>query len=127
MTSVRAAAWPGPDLTEFDWWLEAGHPGLRHSHPHAGCHGLHLSQRWRADRGQQHGRNLQESLRLDVFLNPKLSIYYDVDKIKGAYIEAGCFTRHSLLRRAAAHHRCAGRLQRRTGSQRQRRERAGQL
>jgi hypothetical protein len=23
------------------------------------------------------------------FLNPKLSIYYDVDKIKGAYIEAG--------------------------------------
>ena len=48
---------------------------------------------WRSDQRRQHGRDLRQA-GFDVPLSPQLSIYYDVDKIKGAYIEAD--VSHSL-------------------------------
>jgi hypothetical protein len=76
----------GPDLTEFDWWAELGIPvGKVTITPGA------TGYIYPNDGGLTEDNNTIEvygKLSADVFLSPKLSIYYDVDKIKGAYIEA---------------------------------------
>jgi len=76
----------GPDLTEFDWWAELGIPvGKVTLTPGA------TGYIYPNDAGLTEDNNTIEvygKLSADVFLNPKLNIYYDVDKIKGAYIEA---------------------------------------
>ena len=76
----------GPDLTEFDWWLELGIPvGKVTLTPGA------TGYIYPNDGGLTEDNNTVEiygKFAADVFLSPKLSIYYDVDKIKGAYIEA---------------------------------------
>jgi hypothetical protein len=73
------------DLTEFDWWGEIGIPvGI------ATITGGATGYIYPNDFGLTKANNTVEvygKVALDVPLNPKLSVYYDVDKIKGAYIE----------------------------------------
>ena len=77
----------GPDLTEFDWWAELGIPvGKVTLTPGA------TGYIYPNDAGLTSDNNTIEiygKFAADIFLQPKLSVYYDVDKIKGAYIEAG--------------------------------------
>ncbi len=75
----------GPDLTEFDWWGEISIPaGL------ATITGGATGYIFPNDAGLTKSNNTVEvygKLGLDVPLSPKVSAYFDVDKIKGLYIE----------------------------------------
>ena len=77
----------GPDLTEFDWWAELGIPVGSKVTLTPGATGYIYPN----DAGLTEDNNTIEvygKLSADVLFSPKLSVYYDVDKIKGAYIEA---------------------------------------
>lgn len=80
----------GPDLAEFDWWAEYGRTvgkldlilgatGYYYPNP-ADNAGLALTNDIKTI--EIYGR-----FGFDAPLSPRLSIYYDVDKIKGAYFE----------------------------------------
>jgi len=75
----------GPDLTEFDWWGEVSIPaGI------ATLTGGATGYIYPNDFGLTKDNNTVEvygKVSLDVPLNPKVSAYYDVDKIKGLYVE----------------------------------------
>jgi hypothetical protein len=77
----------GPDLTEFDWWAELGIPVGSVVTITPGATGYIYPN----DGGLTEDNNTVEiygKVSFATFLSPKLSVYYDVDKIKGAYIEA---------------------------------------
>lgn len=77
----------GPDLTEFDWWGELGY-SVGKATLTAGATGYIFPN----DFGLTSDNNTVEvygKVALDVPFSPKVSIYYDVDKIRGAYIEGG--------------------------------------
>ena len=75
----------GPDFTEFDWWGEIGIPvGV------ATITGGATGYIFPNDFGLTKANNTVEvygKVALDVPLSPKVSAYYDVDKVKGLYIE----------------------------------------
>lgn len=75
------------DLTEFDWWGEIGIPvGV------ATITGGATGYIYPNDLGLTKDNNTIEvygKVALSVPLNPKVSAYYDVDKVKGLYIEGG--------------------------------------
>ena len=75
----------GPDLTEFDWWAEIGVPvGI------ATVTGGATGYIYPNDAGLTSDFNTIEvygKLALSTPLNPKVSAYYDVDKVKGLYVE----------------------------------------
>jgi hypothetical protein len=75
----------GPDLTEFDWWGEIGVPvGV------ATLTGGATGYIYPNDNGYTSDFNTIEvygKVALSTPLNPKLSAYYDVDKVKGLYVE----------------------------------------
>jgi Bacterial protein of unknown function (Gcw_chp) len=73
------------DLTEFDWWAEIGYPYQKASFT-LGATGYVFPN----DFGFTKDANTVEiygKVGLDVPLSPKLAVFYDVDKIKGAYFE----------------------------------------
>ena len=85
----------GPDLTEFDWWAELGIPVGSVVTLTPGATGYIYPN----DGGLTEDNNTVEiygKVAFSTFLSPKLSVYYDVDKIKGAYIEAGVSQGFSL-------------------------------
>ena len=75
----------GPDLTEFDWWGEIGLPvGV------ATLTGGATGYIYPNDAGLTKDFNTIEiygKVALSTPLSPKLSAYYDVDKVKGLYVE----------------------------------------
>jgi hypothetical protein len=75
------------NLSEFDPYAEVSFPAGK-----ATITGGALGYIYPNDAGTTSDFNTVEiygKLGLDVPLSPELSVYYDVDKIKGAYIEAG--------------------------------------
>ena len=75
------------DLTEFDWWGEVGFPVGEKTALTAGRHRL---QSIRTTRASPRTRILSSFTkpRLRGYRSvPKLAVWYDVDKIKGAYFE----------------------------------------
>jgi hypothetical protein len=75
------------NFAEFDWWGEIGVP-VGVATLTAGVTGYHFPN----DVGFTSDLNTIEvygKAALDVPLNPKVSAYYDVDKIKGLYLEGG--------------------------------------
>lgn len=75
----------GPDFTEFDWWGEIGIP-VGVATVTTGATGYIFPN----NAGLTKANNTVEvygKVAFGVPLNPKLSVYYDVDKVKGAYIE----------------------------------------
>lgn len=75
----------GPDLTEFDWWGEIGIPAGIASLT-AGATGYIYPN----DFGLTSDFNTIEiygKVALSTPLSPKVSAYYDVDKVKGLYVE----------------------------------------
>jgi hypothetical protein len=77
----------GPDLTEFDWWGEVGVPvGI------ATVTGGVTGYIYPNNAGYTSASNTLEvygKLALSAPFNPKVSVYYDVDKVKGFYVEGG--------------------------------------
>jgi Bacterial protein of unknown function (Gcw_chp) len=75
----------GPDLTEFDWWGEIGVPvGV------ATLTGGATGYIFPNNAGFTKASNTIEvygKIALSTPLNPKVSAYYDVDKVKGLYVE----------------------------------------
>jgi hypothetical protein len=74
------------DLTEFDWWGEVGFPVGEKTTLTAGATGYIYPN----DAGFTSDANTIElygKAAFDVPLSPKLAVWYDVDKIKGAYFE----------------------------------------
>jgi hypothetical protein len=74
-----------PDLTEFDWWGEIGYTVGK-----ATLVGGATGYIYPNDFGLTKDNNTIEvygKLSLDAPLSPKISAYYDVDKIKGLYLE----------------------------------------
>ena len=84
----------GPDLTEFDWWAELGIPvgSIVTITPGATGYIYPNDKKVPAVPGLLTEDNntveIYGKVAFSTFLSPKLSVYYDVDKIKGAYIEA---------------------------------------
>jgi Bacterial protein of unknown function (Gcw_chp) len=77
----------GFNFAEFDWWGEVSYPVGK-----ATLTGGATGYIYPNDFGLTKANNTVEiyaKAALDAPLSPKLSIYYDVDKIKGAYIEGG--------------------------------------
>jgi hypothetical protein len=75
----------GPDFTEFDWWGEIGIPAGPATVT-AGATGYIFPN----DFGLTKANNTVEvygKVALSGMLSPKVSAYYDVDKIKGLYVE----------------------------------------
>jgi hypothetical protein len=75
----------GPDLTEFDWWAEYAH-SLGQAELVVGATGYIYPN----DLGLTSDANTIEiygRLGLANVLSPRISAYYDVDKIKGLYFE----------------------------------------
>jgi hypothetical protein len=76
----------GPDLTEFNWWAEYAH-SLGQAELSLGATGYIYPN----DTGITSDANTIEiygRLGLANVLSPRISAYYDVDKIKGLYLEA---------------------------------------
>lgn len=76
----------GAGLTEFDWWGEVGFPVGEKTTLTAGVTGYVFPN----DDGFTSDANTVEiygKAAFDVPLSPKLAVWYDVDKIKGAYFE----------------------------------------
>lgn len=76
----------GAGLAEFDWWGEVGFPVGPKTTLTAGITGYHFPN----DNGFTSAANTIEvygKAAFDVLLSPKLAVWYDVDKIKGAYFE----------------------------------------
>jgi hypothetical protein len=74
------------DLTEFDWWGEVGFSVGEKTSLTAGVTGYIYPN----DAGFTKDANTVEiygKAAFDVPLSPKLAVWYDVDKIKGAYFE----------------------------------------
>jgi hypothetical protein len=84
-TISEGGALASPDLTEFDWWGEIGVPvGL------ATLTGGATGYIYPNDAGLTKASNTLEvygKIALSTPLSPKLSAYYDVDKVKGLYVE----------------------------------------
>jgi hypothetical protein len=75
------------NFAEFDWWGEVSYPVGK-----ATLTGGATGYIYPNDFGLTKANNTVEiyaKAALDAPLSPKVSIYYDVDKIKGAYIEGG--------------------------------------
>jgi hypothetical protein len=75
------------NFAEFDWWGEVSFPVGK-----ATLTGGATGYIYPNDLGLTKANNTVEiyaKAALDAPLSPKVSIYYDVDKIKGAYIEGG--------------------------------------
>ena len=75
----------GPDLTEFDWWAEYAH-SFGQAELVFGATGYVYPN----DQGITSDANtieLYARLGLANVLSPRLSAYYDIDKIKGLYLE----------------------------------------
>ncbi|MGH7536532.1 MAG: TorF family putative porin [Gemmatimonadales bacterium] len=76
----------GAGLAEFDWWAEVGFPVGEKATITAGATGYVFPN----DDGFTSDFNTVElygKVGLSVPLNPKLSVWYDVDKVDGAYFE----------------------------------------
>lgn len=75
----------GPDLTEWNWWLEAG-TALG---PHQVAAGI-TGYRFPNDSGLTSSSNTAELFaraQFDLPLNPRLGLFYDVDRYNGVYAE----------------------------------------
>jgi uncharacterized protein Gcw-chp len=73
------------DVTEFDWWGEFNYP-VQKANLTLGATGYYFPN----DFGFTKAANTYEiygKVGLSVPLNPKVAVWYDVDKIKGAYFE----------------------------------------
>jgi hypothetical protein len=85
-SDISEAAGSGSfDLTEFDWWGEVNYP-YQKANLTLGATGYIFPN----DFGFTKDANTVEiygKVGLSVPLNPKLAVWYDVDKIKGAYFE----------------------------------------
>ena len=80
----------GGGLTEFDWWAEIGIP-VGVATVTGGATG-YIYTGDKADGGLTSADNTTEvygKLDVGIPLNPSFAIYYDVDNIKGAYMEFG--------------------------------------
>ena len=84
-TISEGGALASPDLTEFDWWGEIGVPvGI------ATITGGATGYIYPNNAGFTKASNTIEvygKVGLATVLNPKVSAYYDVDKVKGLYVE----------------------------------------
>ena len=96
MTSARAGRISTFNLAEFDPYAEMALPG-RQRDPDVRRHRLHLSQRGISPtsandsvcNSDSNTWELYGKAEFDVTLFAPLAVYYDIDKIDGAYIEAG--------------------------------------
>lgn len=73
------------NVAEFDWWAEIGIPAGKLTIT-PGATGYYFPN----DAGFTKASNTIEiygKLALDAPLSPKVNVYYDVDKVKGAYVE----------------------------------------
>ncbi|MEO8089017.1 MAG: TorF family putative porin [Gemmatimonadales bacterium] len=85
-TDISENGSDGAGLAEFDWWGEVGFPVGPKTTLIAGVTGYHFPN----DDGFTSAANTIEiygKAAFDVLLSPKLAVWYDVDKIKGAYFE----------------------------------------
>lgn len=85
-TDISENGIDGAGLAEFDWWGEVGFPVGPKTTLTAGVTGYVFPN----DNGFTSDANTIElygKAAFDVLLSPKLAVWYDVDKIKGAYFE----------------------------------------
>ena len=82
------------NFAEFDWWGEVGFP-VGKATLTGGVIGYHYPNDVNAPNSDFlltsdfNTVEIYAKAELDALLSPKLSIYYDVDKVKGAYFEGG--------------------------------------
>ena len=73
------------DVAEFDWWGEFNYPYQKANFT-LGATGYYFPNDAGFTKDANTSRSTARSA-FDVPLNPKLAVWYDVDKIKGAYFE----------------------------------------